>query len=635
MALFVCLFTIFIYIPALYNGFVTCDDNDYVYDNPYIRSFDLSLLKLSFRSYASNWHPLTWFSHAIDYAGWGLNPVGHHLTSIVFHGLNTFLVIFLMIRLFESVGVRQGNYGIIASGITGILFGVHPLHVESVAWISERKDVLCAFFFLLSILAYLHYAKESAANGKRGEFTNGWYLIALGLFLLSLLSKPMAVTLPVVLLIMDWYPLERHTRASLSFLIAEKAPFLMLSAVSGVLTIMAQKAGSSVVTLSGLPISLRIFVGLNAIVGYLVKMMFPFKLSPFYPHPIDITLLSFEYIIPALSVFIITVVCILTLKNKKFFLAIWLFYVITLFPVLGIIQVGNQAMADRYTYLPSLGPFLLAGIGGASLWSRVSILPRRRFSGRIIVLMLSLFLVSALSFLTIKQIYVWKNGITLWSRVIDVVPGDNPFAYIAYNNRGSAYAGYNQNVSAIDDFSQAIKLAPYMDNSYYNRANVYMKLGYFEKALEDYDRAIQFSQAPDTDYFKARGRLYITLGRFEDASRDYSKAIALDPENVGLYVERGSLSARLGHSEDAVTDYTQAINLRPNVPDLYYNRANQYVKLGRLEDAVNDYTRAITLSHRPSADYYWNRSIIYKSLGKYEEAVKDLLESERLKKTGS
>jgi hypothetical protein len=360
VAFLVALLTLLVYLPALQNDFVNWDDHLYIYENPHIRSIDSEFFKWIFTTFhASNWHPLTWLSHAIDYAIWGLNPMGHHLTSIILHGLNTFLVVILIIRLINydrdkaPITVENkkfsNNNPIIAGAITGLLFGLHPLHVESVAWVSERKDVLCAFFFLLSILSYLKYTsplqKQKTVH----------YALCLLFFIFALMSKPMAVTLPVVLLILDVYPLGRlHLKSAFTNpplppftkgglggikVLIEKLPFLILSLASSVVTIIAQQ--NAIVTFEARPLGERLLVAIRAPVFYLFKMLWPTDLSPLYPYPSKISFLTIEYMGSFILVVCITAFCIWLWKRQKIFAIVWAYYIVTLLPVLGIIQVGG------------------------------------------------------------------------------------------------------------------------------------------------------------------------------------------------------------------------------------------------------------------------------------------------------
>ncbi len=366
---FISLLTFLVYLSCLHNEFVAWDDNEYVYENPHLHPLNAAFVRWAFSAfYGDNWHPLTWVSHALDYAAWGLNPLGHHLTNNILHVVNTFIVVILVVKLLEAWRPsrhqdpplhtsQQGSYIVIAA-VTGLLFGLHPIHVESVAWVSERKDLLCAMFFLFSTLAYTKYV--STGGGLR----NKHYILVVFLFILALLSKPMAVSLPAVLLILDWYPFNR-IRSMKSFLSAllEKLPLIALSIVSSVLTVLAQKAGGAIRPFEVTPLSSRLLVAAESLLSYLWKMILPLNLVPYYPYPKNISLFSAEYLLSIILVTGITAACIVMVKKQKLWLAVWGYYVITLLPVIGIVQVGDQAMADRYTYLPSISPFLITGLG--------------------------------------------------------------------------------------------------------------------------------------------------------------------------------------------------------------------------------------------------------------------------------
>ena len=378
--------TCLIYLPALRNGFIW-DDVLYVSENTLIRTLSISsLYEMLISFHASNWHPLTWLSLALDYSFWTLDPLGYHLTNILLHGLNVLLVFFVTIKLIvqaENALSSQSkqepltlNRFLIAAGTTALLFGLHPIHVESVVWVSERKDLLCTLFFLLTIFSYLKYT-SSIIERKR------WFIVCLSLFLLALMSKPMAVTLPLTLLLLDIYPLKRISlypfrtlHNSSPFL--EKIPFLTLSVVSSIITVLAQHTGGAIRTIERFPADARLLNALNSLVFYLQKILLPIKLVPFYPFPARVYWLDSEHFLSVIFVLTITASCLWSLTQGKHLLFIaWSYYVITLLPVLGIIQVGGQSAADRYTYLPSLGIFILMGVGISWVFENLAKLKRR------------------------------------------------------------------------------------------------------------------------------------------------------------------------------------------------------------------------------------------------------------------
>jgi hypothetical protein len=570
------LLTLLVYIPALHNDFVNWDDQYYVYENQNIWTLDVQSLQWIFTVYhASNWHPLTWLSHAVDYAIWGLNPMGHHLTSIVLHGLNTLLVVVLITRLVQigqgkglSAGTSEGTgegRAVVAGAVTGLLFGVHPVHVESVAWVSERKDVLYAFFYLLSILAYVRYAGAEA--GKRAVP----YVVCLVLFVFSLLSKPMAVTLPVVLLILDVYPLGRTIRGLFrgkKRLLVEKVPFFVFTIVSSILTVQAQEAGGALIHFKSQLLGYRVLVALHSLMFYLYKMVWPTGLVPFYPYPAEVSLFDIQYMGSVVMVVGITVFSIWMWRRQKVWAAVWMYYVVSLFPVLGIVQVGGQAAADRYTYMPGLGPFLLVGIGLALLkelsskrWSyeKKESSDMRAFfflNKKAVIFIPPLFVLIILTVLTVQQIRVWKDSFTLWNAELNRFPKVS----IAHRNLGAAYGVKENFEEALKYFDKSIELNPFDSLSYYNRGIIYGKSGLHDKAIEDFQEAIRLDPIT-AKFYNNLGVAYGISGNFQEAITSFDRAVELDPSLANAYFHRGVTYIRIGLSENALRDFRRAARL--------------------------------------------------------------------------
>ncbi len=502
LAGFVSIITFIVYLRTLQNEFVGWDDNRYVFENPHIRSFDVALLKWAFFDfYAGNWHPLAWLSHSLDYAIWGLNPVGHHLTNNILHAVNTFCVVILVIRLVEAgketaiikrpSAFMDDRVILITGVVTGLLFGLHPLHVESVAWAAERKDLLCALFFLLSIIIYMKYldgqkravrSQDAEIEGRHGKFfMNRDYLLSLGLFILALLSKSMAVSLPVVLLILDWYPYNKIQ--SVKFLrpsLVEKIPFAMLSLISSILTYLAQKSGGAMSMMDFVPLHARLLVAATSLIAYLGKTVLPIHLIPFYAYPRDVSFFSVEYFSVIILVVMITVACIILAKKQKLFISVWAYYVVTLVPVLGIVQVGGQAMADRYMYLPSFGPFLLMGLLAARGMSSLNTFVKLACAAATILAFVTV------SYLTFEQIGVWRNNMVLWSYVIEKSPVKVP---VAYKNRGTGLDRSGRLYEAMKDYDTAIALDDKDALLFKNRGLLNLRLGRVEHAISDFERA--------------------------------------------------------------------------------------------------------------------------------------------------
>jgi tetratricopeptide (TPR) repeat protein len=530
-ALAITILTIFVYLPVLQNDFVNWDDDRYVYENPDIQSFGPESVRWMFTAFhASNWHPLTWFSHAIDHSLWGLNPLGHHLTSIVLHGLNTFLVVILITRLVSfgrndmavqirnsKPACRQARFEIrdslLAGAVTGLLFGLHPLHVESVAWISERKDVLCAFFTLLSMMAYLRYSFSEKKTLP--------YCLCLFFFILALMSKPMAVTLPVIFILFDIYPLQRLKRGSFLSVFFEKLPFFAFSVASSVVTIMAQQTGGAIQSLETHPLGERLFVGIRAIIFYLVKMVWPDGLAPLYPYPLGLSFMSFDLLGSLVLVFGITVFCVALWRRQKAWSALWAYYLVSLFPVLGIIQVGGQAAADRYTYLPSLGPFLLAGLGCAYILGK-TVQKSSALSKKALFFIPFFLLFFFLSSGTRNQITIWKDSLTLWNTELTLYPDFS----MAYKGRGKTYSEMGNYRKALTDYNRALELNPSFVDARVNRGNVYLLLGLYQKAIKDYDISLTINPRFSLAYYN-RGLAYEITGAIGKAVRDFQAAARL------------------------------------------------------------------------------------------------------------
>jgi Tfp pilus assembly protein PilF len=613
----VALLTILVYLPALRNEFVYWDDNLYIFENPHIQSLNASFFRWAFFGFhVSNWHPLTWVSHALDYAVWGLNPLGHHLTNILLHGFNTALVVVLALNLIEAARDRgQRNASgfvlndrsiMIAAGVTGLLFGIHPVHVESVAWVSERKDLLCALFFLLSMIMYARYAGrvsgEAHGAGSAGEtagtvrfslFFDRRYLAALGLFILALLSKPMAVTLPVVLLVLDWYPFGRirswKTLWQAGF---EKFPFLALSFGSSVLTILAQRAGGAIASSEVVPLPMRLLVAAKSLIAYIGKMVVPVDLIPFYPYPKDVSLASFGYLSALALIVGVTAASVFFAKKQKLWLSAWGYYVVTLLPVLGIMQVGGQAMADRYTYLPSLGPFLITGLMAAAVVEKTGMVKQK---GLIVVFTAgSLSILVLLSSFTIGQIGIWRTSMGLWNVVIKREPDKAP---LAYYNRGQVFMNNGLFQDAIEDYSTAIKLNPYYEDAYYNRALAFEKSGHPDRAIKDYERAISLNPS-NYQAFNNRGVLYGTTGSYDRAIEFFTRALAVNPDYTDSYFNRGITYFLVGRRDEALADFDKTIELNQQFAPAYLNRGKLLLGMNRKEAASNDFRRACELGIR-------------------------------------
>lgn len=558
--------TFIVYLPSLQNGFVNWDDYDYIVENPILKHVDLSYVKWAFMPGSLNnyWQPVTLLSYAVDFLILGFNPSQYHLTNIIFHSLNTALVFMLAMRLYAARAHRQRKGGApdartLAAGFTAaLLFGLHPLRVESVTWIAERKDVLYAFFFILSIIAYLKYLLPG--QPRKALF----YVLSLVCFILSVMSKPMAVTLPAALFIVDWFPVGRFSDAAgrvraVKAAALDKLPFLAVSAASAALTLTTHTKGSVMLSFDFLPFGTRILVAVRGLAFYLYKFMAPTGLSPLYEYTADISILNPQYAASITAFFALSAVCVLTVKRYGFLMAAWLFYLVTLLPVSGILQIGRQAAADRFTYVPLLGISLAAGFALAFLADRAG---KRHF----IAVMAAVIVpaAGALAYLTVKQEAVWKDSVTLWTQAIEQYPK----------------AGHGM--------------------VYYYRAFAYTERGAFREAARDYTEYINLSASKDPAAYINRGTVYMETGQLEAALKDFDTVIKLRPGYSKAYIGRGLVHLKAGRYVEAANDLQTGLKLEPDSPLAAYYLGSYYEKLGRKAEAAVYFKKAAALGLKAS-----------------------------------
>ena len=550
IAVIICLLSVSVYLPALENNFVNWDDPNYVYDNPHMKDPDIDFVSWAFStSRTGYWHPLTWLSLSVDHAVWKLNPVGYHLTSVLLHGLNTLLVVLLAGSLFMKGLPSQKGPVMFGTAVVGLMFGLHPFHVESVAWISERKDVLYAFFWLLSLLAYTGYASSAVVKRKALLF-----LLCFMSFALSIISKPMAVTLPFVLLIMDFYPLKRFDQKG-SFIkvaLVEKLPFFLLSGAISFVTIIMQKKEGSMNVMEHLSLLKRLAGAIKAIGFYLAKTVWPADLVPFYPLDLNISLLTWENMLALVCVLSFTAISIKLWRRIPLLIACWCYFLITLLPVLGIVQVGSQAMADRYMYLPILGPLMIIGALGSISWEK---------GKTVCYLFVALFFSFSvfMSVITVKQIPVWKDSISLW----EYVNIRKPEVLLAHINLGLAYNEQGRTEDAISEFQTALLINPDNAPVHNHLGLAYKTQGRTEAAVKEYVRAIQIDPAYARPHNNL-GIIYFEQRRTDEAMKEFLTAIELDPSQSEAHRNLGVLYIEAGRLNDAVKEFQIASDLDPN-----------------------------------------------------------------------
>ena len=488
------------------NDFINFDDSKYITENNYIKSgINPESIKWALTSsYFSYWHPLTWLSHMLDWSLFGANASGHHLVSLLLHiGAVIFLFLFL----------NKTTNNLWPAAFAAAFFALHPLRVESVAWASERKDVLSMFFGMACLYAYAFYA-ESSKLPK--------YLLCLILFILALMSKPTMVTLPFVLILLDYWPLKRWPKAlnepgsrlySSVELIWEKFPFFCLTIGASILAFRAQNKDEQIPSIEHLPLIERVGNAIISYAAYLEKTFWPVNLAAFYPYNLSPAL--WKILISGVILTAVTIAVFYYIKKMPYLFAGWFMYLGTLIPVIGLVQVGAQSMADRYTYLPSIGIAIMIAWSIPSLFQREDIRKKILFPTAIAVL-------AVLAFLTWQQCGYWKNSINLWNHALKVTK-DN---YLAHNSRGIAYGESGEYQRAIDDFNKAIDLKTDYFKAFNNRGFAYAKLGQYQRAIKDYGEAIRLKP----DYTKAytnRAIVYLNQGNNISGCNDARKACVL------------------------------------------------------------------------------------------------------------
>jgi len=596
----------------------------------------------------------------VDVQLFGFNPYWHHRMNLLFHVANTLLLFLVLLRMTKAFW---------QSAFVAALFALHPLHVQSVAWVAERKDVLSTLFWMLTMGAYCAYVERPGSRR---------YLLVLLLFALGLMAKPMLVTLPFVLLLLDYWPLgrfepdipagktatkqgtamasgkgrgkakeNRYAAASpdrgesMGLLIWEKLPLIGLAALSSVVTWSVQLHGGTVSSTEALPLVVRVENAFVSYVVYVEKMIWPAGLAVYYPYPRLLPL--WQVLGAALLIVAVTLVVLRAAKRYRYLATGWLWYVGTLVPVIGLVQVGAQARADRYTYIPLIGLFIVMA------WGIPDLLGKWRYRKEALAVSSALAL-SGLFVVTWTQVGYWQSGLMLFGHALEVTDrnhvayeqraetyadlGDprraiadydraieiNPQFALAYNNRGNGHRVLGDQQRALRDYDKALGIDPTLAEAYFNRGNTYAMLGNREEALADYDRAVGVNPGFATAY-RERATLYATIGDQGRAIADYGRAIRINPSDGEAYFDRGNAYGALGDYGQAIKDYDKALVIRPSWAEAYFNRGNAYAALGNNREAIADYGRAIRIN--PSALAYTNRGNVYAVLGDPKQAIAD------------
>lgn len=611
-ALWVCLALIaasfVVYASVWRHEFVTLDDTVYVTQNPPVsRGLTWQGVWWAFATgHASNWHPVTWLSHMLDVQLYGMNAGPHHLSNLLLHIANTLLLFGVFHRITGALG---------RSAFVAGLFAVHPLHVESVAWVAERKDVLSTLFWMLTLWAYVGYVREPRL---------GRYLGLLLVFALGLMAKPMVVTLPFVLLLLDVWPLgrvelgsESGSRSGLAppadrwligfRLMQEKLPLLALTLASSIATFLVQQRGGAVGGFEALPLAYRVENALVSYVVYIGKMLWPTRLALFYPYPRSLpewwVLGSFLFL-SAVSVLVIRAA-----RRHPYLPVGWLWYLGTLVPVIGLVQVGGQAMADRYTYIPFIGLFVIVAWGVPGLLSR---LPHRKIAlrGAAALALLALTLIAR------AQVPYWKNSMVLWGHALEVTTGN----YQAHNNLGAFLVEQEMYSEAIAHYREALRTSPDFADAHNNLANALANLRQVSEAVAHYTEALRIKP----DHANAHNGLGAALakeGRFTEAIAHYSEALRIEPDLVDAHNNWGSALADQGQIDAAIQRFLEALQIQPDHADAHYNLGVMLHKKGNIVEAAQHYGKAIR-SKPPYAEAHFGLGLASLQQKKVEEAAR-------------
>ena len=637
--------TFLCYLPVVRHDFINVDDRYYILDNPHvITGLSWSNLAWAFSSgYASNWHPLTWISHMLDCQLFGAKPAGHHLVNALFHTANTLLLF---------VWLRRVTGRLWPSALVAALFGWHPLHVESVAWAAERKDVLSTFFFLLTLIAYGRYqskvsglkSKVTAQPNRRWQMADGkwqnritqhasfWYCVTLSLFALGLMCKPMLVTLPFVLLLLDYWPLRRmsiaprhstssslhHSIIPTRLLIWEKVPFLAIALISSVVTFLVQRAGGAVVSLDAIPLRLRIATSLEAYAQYLFKTFWPERLAAIYGytrHPNMVAVLAAALLLLSLSI-----LAVKAARRLPFVFTGWFWYLGTLVPVIGLVQVGAQAMAERYMYIPSIGLFIgvvwlaCEVIDHSAETSLVGRLRPMLFGGAVILL-------TACLARTSLQLQHWQNSEELFRHSLAAAPEN-------YNAYGQALDSLGKKDEALAAYSEALRLAPNFAQARCNLATVLADTGKLEPAITNFEMALR--ERPEfAEAHHNLGSTLVKAGRLEEAREHLVRATNLKPQEPQAHYSLGTLFLVESNYDGAVAQLSEALRYRPNYADAHRNLGFALLHQGQTNQAIGHFESAVQLEP-DNADARFNFGLALLESGQPEAAERQFSAGLRL-----
>jgi tetratricopeptide (TPR) repeat protein len=603
-----------------HNDFINLDDDLYVTNNSHVKEgLTFKSVYWAFTSTQNGqWSPVAFLSHQIDYTLFGLNAGGHHLTNLLFHTINTLLLFFLLGRMTSALW---------QSALVAAIFALHPLHTESVVWIAERRDVLHVFFLLLTIWAYVNDVE------KPMWFRHIYVLLC---FVFAIMSKPMAVTLPFILLLLDYWPLNRFRKeikdqepkpftapslkttrqnVPISQLFLEKVSLFSIAIVTGLFTLLSVWGIESLSSFESLPLIVRIENAAVSYVEYILKMIWPNPLAVLYPY--SMTLPIWKVVCTALLLLAITIVITLARKNHPYLIVGWLWYLITLLPVIGLFQAGIQSMADRFMYMPMIGLLIMAIYG-------ISEMGRKWPYIKLTLTVLGVLLIITLTVLTREQVKFWRNSETLFRHTLKVTKNN----YFIHNYLGAALAAQGKDQEALIHFDRSLEILPYYADAHCNRGVLLLHQGRYREAISSFVAALQY-KPHSVEALTNLGIILAKYGRVKEAMDYFSKAIRINPNYEEAYFNQGNVLLQMKKYEDAIYYFKKALSINSKNFKTYNNLGIAFLSSGDTEKAMDYYHKALDINPN-DVDTHYNLGSLFIQNGEYGNAILHFNEALRL-----
>jgi tetratricopeptide (TPR) repeat protein len=602
--------TVAVFADIRSHEFVALDDPVYVTANPHVTG-GLTWPNVSWAfttNHAANWHPLTWLSHMLDVQLFGMNAGAHHLVSLLLHVANALLLFLLLLRMTAAPG---------RAAFVAALFAVHPLHVESVAWVAERKDLLSTLFWMLALLAYVEYVRASSNATRSPRARAAWYGLVVVTLALGLMAKPMLVTLPFVMLLLDLWPLARFSRATAARLILEKLPMFALVAASSIVTLIVQHQGGAMTAFQKYPPALLSQNALVSYATYIVDMVWPAGLAMFYPMPASIP--AWKVAGAAILLAVVSLAAIRGVRRRPYVMVGWLWYLSTLVPVSGLVQVGLQARADRYTYIPLIGLFIIVAWGVPDLVAR-----RRRTRPAVAVAACVAILACAVA--AHAQVRYWQNSSVLWAHDIDVTRGvENARSRF---NAAVQLSQQGRIDDAIAEFGNAVHLDPDFADAHYEMGLALAGQGRTAEAIPAFEATVRLKPNFAPGYLDL-GVALLAADRPAEAAKVLTRAVQLDPLLAAAHHNLGLALATQGLIEESVGPFTEAVRLQPGLAEAQSDLGVALMRRGRLPGAIEHLFRAVQL--RPDvAQTHANLGTAFAAAGRTGDAVREFREVLRI-----